>query len=89
MSVPRIEKRWAGLRTFAPDDEPVIGFDLQAPNFLWAAAFGGFGVQTSPAAGRCCASLVLRGRLPDDLSSRGITPQMLSPQRLTRLELEQ
>jgi D-arginine dehydrogenase len=83
LRVPRVERRWAGLRTFAPDDEPIIGFDLQAPNFLWAAAFGGFGVQTSPAAGRCCASLILHEQLPDDVLSRGVTADELSPRRLS------
>ena len=49
---------WGGLRTFAPDGNPVIGWDLEAPNFLWSAGQGGYGIQTSPAWGYHVASMV-------------------------------
>lgn len=49
MQVERVQHTWAGLRTFAPDRNPVVGFDPLAPNFYWLGGQGGFGVQTSPA----------------------------------------
>ena len=32
--VERVERSWAGLRTFAPDRLPVYGFDVRAPGLL-------------------------------------------------------
>ncbi|MEQ1540762.1 MAG: FAD-dependent oxidoreductase [Novosphingobium sp.] len=54
--VERIERKWAGLRSFAPDRLPVYGFDPGDPRFFWFAGQGGFGIQTAPAA----ADLALR-----------------------------
>ena len=39
-SVRRVERRWAGLRTFAPDNSPVLGEDPGAP---WLLVAGGPG----------------------------------------------
>ena len=50
--VERVERSWAGLRTFAPDRVPVYGFDPGEPAFFWCAGQGGFGIQTAPAAAR-------------------------------------
>ena len=57
--VERVEHKWAGLRTFAPDRLPVFGFDHSAQNFFWFAGQGGFGIQTAPAAARLAARLVM------------------------------
>lgn len=56
--VAAVERRWAGLRTFAPDRLPVIGFDARVPGFFWFAGQGGFGIQTAPAAAMIAASLI-------------------------------
>jgi len=58
MKVGRIHSRWAGLRTFAPDRHPVVGFDQQAEGFFWLAAQGGYGLQTSPAVAQIVESLI-------------------------------
>jgi D-arginine dehydrogenase len=58
-SVEHVEHRWAGLRSFAPDRLPVIGFDPREPRFFWFAGQGGFGIQTAPAAARLGAGLLL------------------------------
>jgi D-arginine dehydrogenase len=58
--VERVEHRWAGLRSFAPDRLPIYGFDRFQPRFFWFAGQGGFGIQTAPAAARLAARLVLR-----------------------------
>ena len=76
--VTRPVATWAGLRTFAPDRNLVIGPDPGAPSFLWCAGQGGYGVQSSPAAGRHLADRVA-GRVPEvgaDVSA------MLDPARL-------
>jgi D-arginine dehydrogenase len=48
---------WAGLRTFAPDREPVLGADPAAPMW-WLAGQGGFGIQAAPAMARLVAGAV-------------------------------
>lgn len=77
--VRRIRKRWAGLRSFAPDRSPVIGFDPAAVGFFWLAGQGGYGIQTAPAAARLAAALV-RGEAPDADLAR-IYDSQLSPAR--------
>ena len=62
--VAAVERRWAGLRTFAPDRRPVYGFDPEMPGFFWCAGQGGFGIQTAPAAALLAAGLLL-GTAPD------------------------
>ena len=57
--VERVERSWAGLRSFAPDRLPVYGFDPHVPGFFWCAGQGGFGIQTSPAAAKMAAALLL------------------------------
>lgn len=57
--VDRVERSWAGLRTFAPDRLPVYGFDAEAPAFFWCAGQGGFGIQTAPAAAKLAAAQLL------------------------------
>jgi len=61
--VERVEHRWAGLRSFAPDRLPVYGFAPQDAAFFWFAGQGGFGIQTAPAAADLAARL-LTGEAP-------------------------
>ncbi len=55
----QVQHKWAGLRSFAPDRLPVIGYDMRCPEFFWLAGQGGFGIQTAPATAKLAASLVL------------------------------
>jgi D-arginine dehydrogenase len=57
--INRVEHKWAGLRSFAPDRLPVIGPDSANPAFFWLAGQGGFGIQTAPAAAKLAASILL------------------------------
>jgi len=57
--VQRLEHKWAGLRSFAPDRLPVYGWDVAVPGLFWCAGQGGFGIQTAPAAATMAARLVL------------------------------
>jgi D-arginine dehydrogenase len=77
--VERVERSWAGLRSFAPDRLPVYGFDPAAPHFFWCAGQGGFGIQTAPAAAKLAASVLL-GEAPDPMVEH-IDPAIFSPAR--------
>ena len=81
LAVRRIASRWAGLRSFAPDERPVAGFDADAPGFFWLAGQGGFGLQTSPAMALAAEGLVCGGEWPEELRAVGIEPGELSSTR--------
>lgn len=61
--VTRVETTWAGLRSFPPDNVPVVGFDPTVAGFFWVAGQGGFGIETSPAMSDIAAAL-LQGKSP-------------------------
>lgn len=67
--IAAVERKWAGLRSFAPDRAPVYGFDPQEPGFFWFAGQGGFGIQTAPAAALLAASLVTGDALSESVAS--------------------
>jgi D-arginine dehydrogenase len=71
----RVEHRWAGLRSFAPDRLPVYGFDPNEPRFFWFAGQGGFGIQTAPAAAELAAGLLL------GIQGGAVDPAKYSPAR--------
>jgi D-arginine dehydrogenase len=58
LTVQRVGRTWAGLRTHAPDGRPVVGFDPSAEGFFWLAGQGGFGVQTAPGLSSLAADLL-------------------------------
>jgi D-arginine dehydrogenase len=72
---------WAGLRTFAPDRTPVVGFDSEVEGLFWLAGQGGYGIQTAPALARLAAAL-LQGdarapSLVEDLDLADLSPARL------------
>lgn len=76
--VTRVERSWAGLRTFAPDRTPIAGFDPRTEGFFWLAGQGGYGIQTSPALS-LLASLLVRGTAATE--GFDTLPNLLSPAR--------
>jgi D-arginine dehydrogenase len=84
MSVSRIHSRWAGLRTFATDEQPVIGPDPDEPSFIWLAGQGGNGVMGAPAAAQLAAALATGSNLPDFVASCGVDLDGISPARFAR-----
>ncbi|MBA8879427.1 NAD(P)/FAD-dependent oxidoreductase [Phyllobacterium myrsinacearum] len=72
--VNRVERSWAGLRTFAPDRTPVAGFDGEVDGFFWLAGQGGYGIQTAPALSQFAAMLIRQQSLPDGLAK--IAPRL-------------
>jgi D-arginine dehydrogenase len=81
IQVRRIERRWAGLRTFAPDKAPVAGEDPAAAGFWWLAGQGGYGIMMSESLGRSLASLIETGALPADVRALGATKEAIGPGR--------
>ncbi len=82
--VKAVERKWAGLRSFAPDRLPVYGFDPNVSGLFWFAGQGGFGIQTSPAAAALAAHL-LQGAgsngIAADARTRGIDVAIYTPAR--------
>lgn len=77
--IAAVERKWAGLRTFAPDRLPVFGADPDVPSFIWCVGQGGFGIQTAPA-----ISALLAGQLGvpiDDDAIAAVDPTPYSPKR--------
>ena len=75
--IEAVERKWAGLRTFAPDRALKLGFDPGEPRFFWCAGQGGMGIQTAPAASLLCATLIRGEPLPAELA--GIDPADFQP----------
>ena len=80
LKISRIKNKWAGLRSFVPDKNLVVGYDA-VPGFFWLAGQGGYGIQTGAAAGRLATSLALGKGLPADIAGLGVTERALSPVR--------
>ncbi len=59
IAVRRVERSWAGLRSFTPDGSLAFGWDRAAAGFFWCIGQGGYGIQTAPAAGALVAAMVL------------------------------
>jgi D-arginine dehydrogenase len=81
LDVRRIHHSWAGLRTFARDRVPVVGFDSGVPGFFWCAGQGGYGIQSAPALARTAAALMRGETLPHDALTEGLVVNNLSPHR--------
>jgi D-arginine dehydrogenase len=83
IDIQRVSHSWAGLRTFTADRAPVVGFDVQVPDFFWCAGQGGYGIQTAPAMSAVVAALAKRESLPAHVFREGLTEEDLSPRRLS------
>jgi D-arginine dehydrogenase len=82
LTIRRPSHVWAGLRSFVPDGDLVIGPDNYAPNFFWVAAQGGYGIQTAAAASEFAASMLLQGQPTERLLQFGVSAEALAPGRL-------
>ena len=84
ISVTRIERKWAGLRSFFQDKCPACGFDGAKENFFWLAGQGGYGIQTAPALSQLAAALVLGRPVPGHIEEQGVSIADVAPSRLLR-----
>jgi D-arginine dehydrogenase len=82
LTIRRPRRTWAGLRTFAPDGELVIGADPLAPRFFWLAGQGGYGIQSAAGAAMLAESLLRGQALPPPLAEQGVRGEAMSPARL-------
>lgn len=79
MTIRRPRRTWAGLRTFSPDGELVIGWDRRADGFFWLAGQGGYGIQSCVGAAWLASGLI-RGEAPaEPLRGAGVEPARLAP----------
>jgi D-arginine dehydrogenase len=84
IEVRGVSRSWAGLRTFATDCRPVVGFDPTADGFFWLAGQGGAGIKTAPALAELTRSLIVDGPPSGESSPAGtpaIDPATISPAR--------
>jgi D-arginine dehydrogenase len=82
LRIARPTATWAGLRSFVPDGELVIGFDGACPGFFWLVGQGGYGIQSAAGASALAASLLCGQPLPQTLADEGVDPAALAVQRL-------
>jgi len=81
MTIRRPTRTWAGLRTFAPDGDLVIGWDPQRTAFFWLAGQGGYGIQSAAGVADLASALWLGAPLPDALRVQGIDVHAMDPSR--------
>lgn len=82
MTIRRPTRTWAGLRTFAPDGELVIGWDADRTAFFWLAGQGGYGIQSAAGAALLAGAIWRGAPLPEPLVRQGIEPHRMEPARL-------
>jgi D-arginine dehydrogenase len=81
IEVSRVGHSWAGLRTFAPDRNPVIGFDPRIPGLFWCAGQGGYGIQSAHASAQLAAALARGEAVPAPIAAAGVLAEAVSPAR--------
>jgi D-arginine dehydrogenase len=84
LTIRRPTRTWAGLRSFSPDGELVIGWDAQRSAFFWLAGQGGYGIQSAAGAAELACALWLGTALPDALRAQGVQVHALEPARFAR-----
>lgn len=82
LQVRRINHRWAGLRTFAPDRTFVAGFDPRTEGFFWLAGQGGYGVQSAPGMAQLTTALVTDSQLSETFATVLAYVDDMTPERL-------
>ena len=81
IEVNHLDHSWGGLRTFAPDGAPVVGYDPSTECFFWLVGQGGYGIQSAPALSRTAAAMVLGHKLPQDVMDAGLKLASILPGR--------
>ncbi|MEM7294800.1 MAG: FAD-binding oxidoreductase, partial [Pseudomonadota bacterium] len=80
--VERMVRSWAGLRTFAADRIPVVGFDAKVPDFYWLAGQGGSGIHAGPALAEQAAAEILKREVAEWAQVDTAYSAQVSPTRL-------
>ena len=79
LNVTRVNHKWAGLRSFAPDNTFVLGYDPRVSGFFWLAGQGGYGIQSSPGMSQLVAHALLDRSIESNL---GAQLDRIAPDRL-------
>ena len=82
LRIRRPRRTWAGLRSFSPDGELLVGFDAAVSGFFWLAGQGGYGIQSAAGVSALAAGLLTGAGLSAELAAQGVQPQALAPNRL-------
>jgi len=71
----KVVSSWSGFYEYnSMDQNGVVGWHLDVPNFLVACGFSGHGLQQAPAVGRSCAELIVDGEFTSiDISCFGFS----------------
>jgi D-arginine dehydrogenase len=83
IEVERLDHSWGGLRTFAPDGSPVVGFDPQQQGFFWLVGQGGYGIQSSPALSATAADIARHLPVSKDVIDLGLKLSDIAPERFS------
>ncbi len=83
LDVDRLEHSWGGLRTFAPDGNPVVGYDPHTEGFFWLVGQGGYGIQSSPALSATAADMARHQPIPRNIVDLGLDVDAIAPDRFT------
>ncbi|HSW23668.1 MAG TPA: FAD-binding oxidoreductase, partial [Burkholderiaceae bacterium] len=81
LTIRRPSRIWAGLRSFAPDGELVVGWDSTRTALFWLAGQGGYGIQSAAGAAQLATALWLGAQLPEALRTQGVQAHALEPAR--------
>lgn len=84
IEIRRIQRSWAGLRSFVADRVTVCGYDPAVEGLFWCCGQGGYGIETSNGMGRAAASLATGQGVPEDIAALGVSMADLAPDRLWR-----
>ncbi|HEU5469560.1 MAG TPA: FAD-binding oxidoreductase [Actinophytocola sp.] len=71
-----VRRSWAGLRTFSPTGDPVVGVHSDHPGFAFLAGQGGYGIQMAPALAAFAAAVLTGAAVPEDIP---LAPDALVP----------
>ena len=81
-TIRRPSHTWAGLRSFVPDGDMVVGWDGGVEGLFWVAAQGGYGIQSAPAYALLARNLVLGQALDPQLLAHRVEAAAMAPARL-------
>jgi D-arginine dehydrogenase len=81
IEVERLDHSWGGLRTFAPDGNPVVGFDPHTEEFFWLVGQGGYGIQSSPGLSATAADMARGLPIPKAIIDMGLNRADIARER--------
>jgi D-arginine dehydrogenase len=81
LEIEALDHSWGGLRTFAPDGNPVVGFDPHTDGFFWLVGQGGYGIQSAPALSNTAAAMARRLPIPKNCLEHGLNTAHIVPER--------